>query len=122
MMGAFATFSFPLATPEEKPSRPILIMATTKIPLFHAVLVLRVVEDEACAEVYAERKAEAARKKTEHEERVWYLNASDEERELHYFESTGLAEVEKHSEKVKALRAAIAEQKKERRDRITTKG
>jgi hypothetical protein len=79
-------------------------------------------KDEACGEVYAERKAEAARKKGEHEERVWYLNASDEERELHYFESTGLAEVEKHSEKVKALRAAIAEQKKERRDRITTKG
>lgn len=79
--------------------------------------------DEACAQVYAERKAEAARKKAEHDERVWYTNASDEERELHHLETTGLAEVPKQSHRVKALRAAVAEQKKKKeRTRVTTRG
>lgn len=81
--------------------------------------------DEAYRQVDKERSVEASRKKAELQEREWYLNASDEERELHYFETTGLSEVEKHSEKVKALRAAIAAQKKkmkEKESRVTTKG
>ena len=52
MIGAFATFSFALATSEEKPSHPSLIIASTRIPLFHAVLVLRVVEAECSSRRY----------------------------------------------------------------------
>lgn len=79
--------------------------------------------DEACRQVIAERAAEAAKKKAEREEREWYLNASEEERELHYFETTGLTQSPSYSEKIKSLRTAIAKKKmKEKESRVTTKG